>query len=153
MDTTRVIDKLNDILRHEWTGVAQYSQQGFLVCGPWREVYAELFHENAKESFEHARLVGEKIVAMGGVPSVERNNVHQTANLHEMLETSLAFETKALNLYVEALDLVGDDDTALRVLLEDQSLEEQKGVDHFTQLLREEKSVAAELSKASSQAG
>ena len=33
MDKAKVIDKLNEILRHEWTGVAQYSQAGFVVCG------------------------------------------------------------------------------------------------------------------------
>lgn len=148
MDTSRVIDKLNEIIRHEWTGVAQYSQQAFLVSGPWREVYADLFRDNAKESFKHAKLVGEKIVALGGIPSIERNDVRQTASLQEMLHTSLEFETTALHLYNECLDLVGDDDTALRVLLEDQCLEEQDGVDHFTKLTRDESWMAQELAKA-----
>jgi bacterioferritin len=148
MDTSRVIDKLNEIIRHEWTGVAQYSQQAFLVSGPWREVYSDLFGDNAKESFKHAKLVGEKIVALGGIPSIERNDVHQTASLQEMLHTSLEFETMALRLYNECLDLVGDDDTALRVMLEDQCREEQDGVDHFTKLTRDESWMAQELAKA-----
>ncbi len=150
MDMARVIDKLNEILRHEWTGVAQYSQQGFLVSGPWREVYADLFHDNAKESFKHAKLIGEKVVALGGIPSIERNDVRQTANLAEMLQTSLKFEQAALDLYNEALGLVGEDDTALRVLLEDQARDEQEGVDHFTKLTRDESWMATELAKADS---
>ena len=30
MDKTKMIELLNAILRHEWTGVAQYEQAGFV---------------------------------------------------------------------------------------------------------------------------
>lgn len=136
MDATKVIEKLNDILRHEWTGVAQYSQAGFLVQGMWREVYSGLFFENASESFGHAKKIGEKIVAMGGVPTAERNPIKQTQNLDEMLENALEFEATAVKQYTEALALT-DDDRALTVFLEDILVEEQEGVDHMTQLLRD----------------
>ncbi len=45
MDLPKVINLMNDILRHEWTGVAQYSQAGFVVQGIWREVYASKFFD------------------------------------------------------------------------------------------------------------
>ena len=73
MSNSAIVDKLNDILRHEWTGVAQYAQAGFVVSGLWREVYSKMFYESAEESFGHAKRIGEKIAALGGVPSVERN--------------------------------------------------------------------------------
>ncbi len=76
-----LMNKLNDILRHEWTGVAQYAQAGFVVSGFWREVYASMFFDNAKESYGHARLIGDKIVALGGVPTIERNPVQQSNDL------------------------------------------------------------------------
>ena len=83
MDTTKMIDKLNEIIRHEWTGVAQYAQSGFVVSGLWREVYSKMFFESAEESFGHAKQIGEKIVAMGGLPTIERNSVKQTNDLVE----------------------------------------------------------------------
>ena len=86
MEKNKIIDKLNDCLRHEWTGVAQYAQAGFVVAGLWREVYSGMFFDSAKESFGHAKQVGEKIVALGGVPTVERNPVKQTDDLQELLE-------------------------------------------------------------------
>ena len=135
MDYAPVIDKLNEILRHEWTGVAQYSQSGFVVSGVWREVFAEMFFENAEESFGHAKLVGDKIVALGGVPTVERNPVQQSKQLKEMLENGLEFESKAVKLYNEALTLA-EGDRALEVFLEDILKEEQEGVDEITKLLR-----------------
>mgnify|MGYP002623683340 FL=1 len=147
-----LIDKLNDILRHEWTGVAQYSQAGFVIQGLWRPTYSSIFFESAEESFGHAKRIGEKIVAMGGVPSVERNPVQQSHDLTEMLEHALAFEQGAADLYKEALELA-EGDRALVVLLEDILLEEQDGVDEMTQLLREQKEMAGKSAGASSKAG
>jgi bacterioferritin len=145
MDRTKLIEKLNECLRHEWTGVAQYAQAGFVVAGLWREVYSGTFFDNAKESFGHAKLVGEKIVALGGVPTVERNAVKQTNDLTEMLNYALEFESKAVKLYNEALALASGD-RALEVFLENILEEEQDGVDELTRILRDPKAVAASTS-------
>jgi bacterioferritin len=142
MDKAKIIDKLNECLRHEWTGVAQYSQAGFLVAGLWREVYSEMFFDSAKESFGHARMVGEKIVALGGVPTVERNPIKQSEDVLSMLNAALEFETKAVKCYTEALALA-EGDRALVVWLEDLLNEEQDGVDKITRILRDPKAVAA----------
>lgn len=142
MDKNSVIEKLNDCLRHEWTGVAQYAQAGFVVSGLWRDVYSEMFYDSAKESFGHAKKVGEKIVALGGVPTVERNNIKQSDDLMELLNFALEFEAKAVKMYNEAL-LVAEGDRALVVFLEDILKEEQDGVDELTRILRNPNAVAA----------
>jgi len=147
MDRTKLIEKLNECLRHEWTGVAQYAQAGFVVAGLWREVYSEMFFDSAKESFGHAKLVGEKIVALGGVPTVERNAVKQTNDLMEMLNYALEFESKAVKVYNEALGLASGD-RALEVFLENILEDEQNGVDELTRILRDPKAVAASTGAA-----
>ncbi len=148
MDNQKVIDKLNDILRHEWTGVAQYAQAGFVISGLWREVYAEMFMENAEESFGHAKLVGDKISAMGGIPTVERNPIQQSQDLQEILKYSLEFESKAVTMYTEALELA-EDDRALTVFLEDILKEEQEGVEEFTKIIRDRIDTAGQSDSAS----
>lgn len=135
MDTGKVIDKLNEILRWEWTGVVQYTQHSFLVNDVWREVYAGMFNGGAEESLGHARQIGDKIVALGGVPTVERAEVRQATDLHEMLRIDLEFEREAVKLYNQAL-VLADDNAPLRVLLEDIILDEQEGVEHLEKLLR-----------------
>lgn len=142
MDYSKVIDKLNDCLRHEWTGVAQYAQAGFLVSGLWREVYSKMFFDNAEESFGHAKLVGEKITALGGVPTIERKPVKQTNDITEMLHNGLEFESAAVKLYNDAL-LLAEGDRALVIFLEDILKEEQEGVDEFTMILRGHTSATA----------
>lgn len=152
MDKAKLIDKLNECLRHEWTGVAQYAQAGFVVAGLWREVYSDKFFDSAKESFGHAKKVGEKIVAMGGVPSVERNPVKQSDDLHELLIAALEFEAKAVKVYTEALELA-EGDRPLVIFLEDILKEEQDGVDELTRILRDPKAVAASTGSSASKVG
>jgi bacterioferritin len=147
MDKNKVVEKLNECLRHEWTGVAQYAQAGFVVAGLWREVYSEMFFDSAKESFGHAKKVGEKIVALGGIPTVERNAVKQTQDLQELLNFAMDFETKAVKLYTEALGLAAGD-RALEVFIENILEEEQSGVDSLTRILRDPKAVAASTGAA-----
>lgn len=137
-----IIDHLNEILKHEWTGVAQYSQAGFIVEGVWREVYAEKFLDDAKESFGHAQRVGDKIVALGGVPVATRNEVKQSRNLQEVLQFSLEFEAKAVEMYSKAIDMA-EGNKPLVIFLEDILTEEQEGVDEYTKLLRNSEGGAA----------
>jgi bacterioferritin len=142
MDTAKVINKLNEIVRHEWTGVVQYTQHSFLVQDLWREVYSKMFREGADESLRHARTVGDKIVALGGIPTVDRNEVRQSTDLPEMLRYDLEFERGAVRLYGEALELC-QDNHPLRVMLENIILEEQQGAEHLEKLLRTQEGAAA----------
>lgn len=142
MSNAAIIEKLNDVLKHEWTGVAQYAQQSFLVRGLWRAAYEDVFSDGAKECFGHAKRVGDKIVALGGVPSIERNKVKQSNDVQQMLEDALEFERQAVKGYLAALK-VAEGDRALVVLLEDLLLEEQDGVDEIEKLVREHGTMAA----------
>lgn len=154
MDYAKTIDKLNEALRHEWTGVAQYSQAGFLVSGIWREVYADKFFDDAKESFGHAKAVGEKIVALGGVPTIERGQVKQSDSVEEMLKNALEFEQKAVALYTDAIRLAEEaGDRALVIFLENILEDEQDGVDEYAKILREPGAAATAKKKSATKAG
>lgn len=140
-----LIDHLNEILKHEWTGVAQYSQAGFIVEGVWREVFVDKFFDDAKESFGHAKLVGNKIVSLGGVPVATRNEVKQSRDLQEVLKFSLAFEAKAVEMYSAAIKMAEEaGDRPLIIFLEDILKDEQEGVDEYTKLLRDTPAQAAQ---------
>jgi len=152
MDTSKIIDKLNAILSHEWTGVAQYAQASFVVTGLWREVYSAMFLASATESFGHAQLIGDKVVSLGGVPTIERNAIKQSNDVQEMLEHGLEFESMAVKLYNEAL-LLAEGDRALEVYLEDILKEEQQGVDDLTKLLRDHAAAGGQKESVASKAG
>jgi len=152
MDNHKIVKKLNEILSHEWTGVAQYAQQSFLVRGLWREAYVKFFRHGAEESFGHAQKIGDKIVALGGVPTIERGKIKQADDVQEMLEHALEFERTAVRHYSEALDLC-EDDKPLTVLLEDLILEEQEGAEEIEKLLREATAAATTKKTAKGKVG
>lgn len=142
-DRTQLIEKLNEILRWEYAGMIQYTQFSFVVRGPLREVYYEFFRDNGKEALKHAHRVGDKIVALGGVTTVERAEVKQSLDLTEMLEYSLQMEQKHVQLYTEALDLLEPHDVALRNMMEELCMEEQEGVDHLEKILEKRELIAS----------
>ena len=152
IENEAMIAHLNEILKHEWTGVAQYSQASFVIEGPWREVYAGKFLGDAKESFHHAELVGDKIASLGGVPTVLRNEVQQSRQLREILQFSREFEAKAVEMYTQAIELAEEHGTrSLIIFLEDILKEEQEGVDEYTKLLRETPAEQGHVETATSQ--
>lgn len=149
MDRADLIDKLNEILRWEYAGLIQYTQFSYVVTGPLREVYHEFFRENGEEALGHAHKIGDKIVALGGVPSVERAEVKQSLDLTEMLEHSLFVERKHVELYTQALDMLGPHDVALRNLMEDICMDEQDGVDNLEKILQKRELSATGTAPAS----
>lgn len=145
MASEELLHQLNEILKHEWTGVAQYSQASFIIEGMWREVYASKFEDDAKESFGHAKLIGDKIVSLGGVPVATRNEIKQSKNLTEVLQYSLEFESKAVEMYSRAIELA-EPIRSLVIFLEDILVDEQEGVDEYSKLLRDTPAMHASLS-------
>ena len=68
MANAELIESLNRALGLELAGVIQYMQHSFLVTGPEREVFNEFFRDMSGEARDHAEMLGDKIVALGGVP-------------------------------------------------------------------------------------
>ena len=129
----KLIDVLNQAVSLEYTAVVQYNQHSMLLTGPDREVFEELFNKQAAEALTHAKMWGEKIVYLGGVPTVEVGEVRQSTNLTEMLEMDLELETRAVEAYSLARDVCGHVPTAY--LLEDQIIAEQDDVEHLAKIL------------------
>jgi len=142
MDTGRVIDALNKAVALEHAACIQYKQHALLVRGLWRKVYAEFFREESRSAQEHAYKFGQKIVALGGVPTIEVGTaVRQSLELEEMLRYDLELERQAKQAYLDALALC-EDDVALRNMLEDQIEDEQRDIEDLELILEEVQTAA-----------
>jgi len=134
MDRKAVIKALNDALALEYAAVVQYAQCSYCVKGFRRLAVAGWFFEQATESLTHARLVGDKIVALGGVPTTRPGPVQEAPDLLGMVKLSLEMERRSVQSYQAALTLAADD-TALRVLLESRIEAEQVDVEELEKML------------------
>ena len=129
----KLIEVLNQAVSLEYTAVVQYNQHSMLLTGPDKEVFEELFTKQAEEALTHAKTWGEKIVYLGGIPTVEVGEVHQSTSLTEMLEMDLELETRAVDAYSLAKEVCGHGPT--QYLLEDQIIAEQDDVERLAKLL------------------
>jgi bacterioferritin len=134
MEYARVIETLNKAIVLEHAATIQYKQHALLVRGLWRKVFADYFFAASCSAQEHAYRFGQKVVALGGVPTVEVGTVRQTLEVEEMLRQDLELERAAMQAYIEAHALA-EDDVALRTLLEDQIKDEQRDVEELEMYL------------------
>src|SRR5262245_32675498 len=134
MEKNSVIDGLNKALSLEWAGVIQYLQHSFLVHGLQREVFKPFFAARSAECRDHADLLGEKIAALGGLPTVEPASIKQALEIEEMLKQDLEIEKAAVAAYYDVLK-VAKDDVALRHMMETMIETETKSVEEIQKLL------------------
>lgn len=139
MASPELIDNLNRALSLELAGVIQYMQHSFLVNGMERELYRSYFRKQSEESHEHATTLGDKIVALGGVPSVEPGMIRQSTDLQEMLKQDLALEREALAAYMAAWESCQDGERPTRFQLEERIYQEQLHIDELEKLTSERK--------------
>src|SRR4028118_1294170 len=105
-----LIENLNRALSLELSGVIQYTQHSFLVTGIEREIYKEFFRDQAEEAQGHVEMLGDKIVALGGIPTVEPAMIRQSTDLTGMLKQDLELERDAMQAYMEAWSSCDDKD-------------------------------------------
>ncbi len=135
MDTARVIEALNKAVALEHTASLQYNQHALLVRGLWRKVFADFFGAESHSALDHARKFGQKIVSLGGVPTIEVGaTVRQSLDVQEMLRQDLELERQAMQAYLAAHALA-EDDVALRTMLEDHIEQEQRDLEELEMYL------------------
>jgi bacterioferritin len=112
MDREKVVKKLNQALERELAEVVKYMHQSFWVQpGPRRKKMVAFCREQSMESMGHATRLGEKIVAMGGVPVVKILEIYtpKAQSVKEMLLECAEDERKAKEGYEAMLPLVAGD--------------------------------------------
>ncbi len=137
MANTALIDNLNRALSLELAAVIQYMQHSFLVTGVEREVYREFFKDQSEEAADHAQTLGDKIVALGGVPTVEPSMIRQATELKEMLKQDLELEREGIQAYMAAWEACQDADLPTRFMLEERIAEEQMHIEELEKLTSE----------------
>ncbi|MBI3911891.1 MAG: ferritin-like domain-containing protein [Armatimonadetes bacterium] len=131
-----VLDGLNELLSYEYTSIIQLMQHSYILQGIEREAFASFLRNHAKESLDHAAELGDKIIALDGVPTVQVGTVRQSTDWREMLQQDLDQHHEVV-AKVDALVQKCEERryVALRVLLERMSEEETKFIEDLERAL------------------
>lgn len=128
-----LVEALNRALSYEYAATVQYLQQSFLVTGKERQTFTPFFAASSAEAHTHASNLGNKIVSLGGVPTVEPALIRQTMTIDEMLRHDLAMERDALDAYVKAWE-AAEGNMPIRFWLEDIIRLEQLHIEELEKL-------------------
>ena len=137
MAREELVENLNKALSLELAGVIQYAQHSYLVTGTDREVFKGYFRDMGEEAQKHAEMLGDKIVALGGIPTVEPAMIRQSTVLKEMLHQDLELEREAIAVYMAAWASCGEDDLPQKFWLEGQIADEQMHIEELEKLTSE----------------
>jgi bacterioferritin (cytochrome b1) len=131
-----IIDGLNELLSIEYTSMIQLMQHSFCLQGIERQAFMELLRDHAKDTVKHGSELGDKIVALGGVPTVAVGTIRQSTDWREMLTQDLEQHRDAV-AQIDALVARCDERryVAVRVLLEEMSFEETQFLEELERAL------------------
>jgi bacterioferritin len=137
-DRQAQIEQMQKILQLELAGVIRYLHYSFMIFGHNRIPIVSFFRGQATEGMQHAVMIGEKITALGGHPTVrvEQPTDPGKHDVRSLLQESLEFERGGLQAYKDLLKLCGDD-VALEELTRSQIRAETEHCEEVEKMLRE----------------
>ena len=142
-DRDTVVKLLNEALATEWVCVLRYYRHYFMASGMFADTVKAEFHEHAQQEMEHANLIAERIVQLGGEPDLDPSTLTARAHaeykpgtdLRDMVRENLVAERIAIDSYREMIDYIGDRDTTTKRLLEHVLAQEEEHADDMKDLL------------------
>lgn len=131
-----LLKTLDEILEMEISGVVRYLHYSLMIKGPNRIPIVKFFRDQANESFAHAAIIGEKITAFGGHPSLKVTPVPES-NKHDVMDIlreSLEHEKHSVKLYTDLLEQCGSD-VALEELAREMIRNEVEHIEEVEKML------------------
>jgi bacterioferritin len=138
-----VVDLLNAALATELVCVLRYKRHAFTAKGIHAEPVVEEFRQHALEEAEHADLLAERIMQLGGAPNFSPDGLSSRAHseydesteLIDMIREDLVAERIAIETYAEMVRYIGDDDATTRRVLEGILQKEEEHADDLATML------------------
>jgi bacterioferritin len=135
-DIQTLTDGLNEDLAAEYQAVIMYRTYASLVSGPYRQELRAFFEGEIPDELMHAALLADKIVALGGTPTVAPAPVPVATEAKAMLENALRAEEDTLARYatrVAQAEQAGE--TAIKLQLENLIVDESTHRDDIRRML------------------
>jgi bacterioferritin len=142
-NTETAIKLLNEALATEIVCVLRYKRHYFMAKGIHAGPVADEFLEHAGEEQEHADLISERIVQLGGAPNLSPDGLLSRSHseyvegkdLVDMIKEDLVAERIAIDSYREMAAYFGPFDATTRRMLEEIQAKEEEHADDLADLL------------------
>ncbi len=140
MDVKKLIEQLNKALADEWLAYYQYWVGALVAKGPMRPLVQAELEEHAKEELEHAKMLADRIIQLGGTPILDPKEFHaksgcgyeapKDGHVKKLLAQNIKGEQCAIGVYNALLKtiMLGKDPITfnmVRKIMEDEVKHEQ----------------------------
>lgn len=135
-DRNELIEGLNEDLSAEYQAVIMYRTYASLVAGPFRQELRAFFEGEIPDELGHAAFLADKIVALGGTPTVVARPVTVVTGAREMLEQALEAEVETIERYtrrIQQAEALGE--ISIKVQLENLVVDESNHRDDIRRML------------------
>lgn len=128
----KIIDALNKDREDEISAIMQYMKHHYEGEGMESPAILEIFKSTAKDEMNHAEMLAERIVYLGGIPTKNMSPIAEGGDLKKMIQDDLAKENMAIKQYKEHIKLaMEENDYTTRHMLEEILSEEEEHADTF----------------------
>ncbi|TMH04143.1 MAG: bacterioferritin [Betaproteobacteria bacterium] len=142
-NTETAIKVLNEALATEIVCVLRYKRHYFMARGIHSGPVAEEFLEHAGEEQQHADLISERIVQLGGAPNLSPDGLlsrsHseyvEGSDLVDMIKEDLVAERIAIDSYREIAAFFAPFDATTRRMIEEIQAKEEEHAEDLADLL------------------
>lgn len=135
-DNKELLEGLNKDLAAEYEAVIMYRTYASLVSGPYRQELRAFFEAEIPDELGHAAVLADKIVALGGTPTVTPGQIPVGKDNKEMLEHTLKAEVDTIARYTERLEQAeAAGELGLKLQLENMILDESSHRDDIRRML------------------
>ena len=120
VNVNELVKLLNKAYADEWLATYQYWVGAKVACGRMRGIIAEELEEHAKEEMEHAAILTERIITLGGTPLLKPEEWLKECNCgydaptdpqtKTLIKQNIKGEQCAISTYNKILDFVKDKD-------------------------------------------
>jgi bacterioferritin len=120
MDVSSLVEELNKAFADEWLAYYQYWVGAKVTEGPARGAVAAELEEHATEELEHAGMLSERILQLGGTPLLTPEDWYKATScgyeapedgyVEVLLEQNIKGEQCAIEAYQRLMDLTKDAD-------------------------------------------
>ena len=138
-----IVKLLNDSLATELVCILRYKRHHYTAKGLASPAIAEEFMVHANEETEHANMLAERIVQLGGEPDFSPSTLlarshadyDESKDLKSMIRANLVAERVAIEAYSQMVKLIGDKDSTTRRILEHILSQEQEHAEELSDWL------------------
>jgi len=138
-----IIKLLNDSLATELVCTMRYKRHYYTAKGMASPAIADEFLVHANEETEHADMIAERIVQLGGEPDFNPTTLLQRSHadydesldLKAMIRANLVAERVAIEAYTQTIRLIGDKDSTTRRMIEHILSQEQEHAEELSDWL------------------